>query len=382
MSNSNVHPLFSTSTLAQGSVETVPATLRVLRERLGLTRADLATKVNRTGAFVGQSEHVAKTLDANEVAIYAQALQVPGATLGMPLPESNPEGIHFRSNKISMKRQRQIIAKANVMSHALSCVLDLVNIGETPELPEYNVADYVDGPEGVARRVRLGLGLGDTPVPYIATLVEKHGGFVCTLPAAVEGVRGMTLRRNEFHGGPLVMVSDQIGNETRRFTLAHELGHLVLDRHSPEVDAREKEARADRFAGEFLAPYAQFRDQVAGRTPGRDLPRLLSLRATWGLHPASFVQRAYLCGDLTDRQRVAWFQALNARSAQIDSLAPVFPVHPTTLPALLRGLHEIGRSPESLAARIGFNNQELRDAIDGWEPPTQASTQPLRLVRS
>lgn len=382
MPNSNVHALFSATALSPGSVETVPDTLRLLRERLGLTRTELAKKVGRTGAFVGQSEKVSKTLGPHDLAVYAQALQVPASTLGMPLPETDPEGIHFRSNKIVVKKQRQIIAKANVISHALTCALDLVHTVQTPDLPEYNVADFPDGAEGVARQLRIDFAMGEGPAPYVAQFIEQHGGFVCTLPDAVEGVRGMTLRRNEFPGGPLVLVSDQIGNETRRFTLAHELGHLVMDRFSPTADQQEVERRADRFAGEFLAPYDQVRTDIAGRTPGHDLPRVLNLRARWGLHPKSFVQRAFLGGDLTERQRVAWFQALNARTAQIASLPPVFPVQMTTLPALLRGLHEVGHSPELLAATVGFNNNELRASIDGWDDTVPAPAQPLRLVRT
>ena len=121
---------------------------------------------------------------------------------------------------------------------------------------------------------------------------------------------------------------------------------------------------------------------MAGRTPGHDLPQLLRLRATWGLHPTSFVQRAYLGGDLTERQRVAWFQTLKAREAQINALPPVYPVKTLTLPGLLRGLHDVEYSPESLAVAVGFNHQELRDNVDGWEPPAPSPVSGLRLVHS
>ncbi len=66
-----------------------------------------------------------------------------------------------------------------------------------------------------------------------------------------DGADGLTIR----HGGRyLVLYDEQIENERRRaFTLAHELGHILLT-HGGGTDAATEEREANAFAASLLAP--------------------------------------------------------------------------------------------------------------------------------
>ncbi len=65
----------------------------------------------------------------------------------------------------------------------------------------------------------------------------------------------------------LIILNGEDALAQARFTLAHELGHIVLgdlarggpDGVAPPADAREREALCDRFAAELLLPAAALR---------------------------------------------------------------------------------------------------------------------------
>ena len=59
---------------------------------------------------------------------------------------------------------------------------------------------------------------------------------------------------------PITLVTRSVVDDTRRFTVAHEFAHLVMDEASGPADDADVEARADAFAGELLAPYAEIQD--------------------------------------------------------------------------------------------------------------------------
>jgi Zn-dependent peptidase ImmA (M78 family) len=74
--------------------------------------------------------------------------------------------------------------------------------------------------------------------------------------------------------------------DRRRFTMAHELGHLVLHEDSYTDDHGEREANA--FAAEFLMPAEQIRPQLRRLT----LKRALALKLEWHASVAALIIRA------------------------------------------------------------------------------------------
>ncbi len=76
-----------------------------------------------------------------------------------------------------------------------------------------------------------------------------------TAPAYFAGAEGVTVRRG---GTYLVLYDERVQNERRRaFTLAHEIGHILLS-HSGEATATE-EREANAFAAALLCPEVALR---------------------------------------------------------------------------------------------------------------------------
>lgn len=69
------------------------------------------------------------------------------------------------------------------------------------------------------------------------------------------------------HEDKLVVINNSHSNGRKRFTAAHELGHIMLHPNENKIDYRicfsdstPKEIEANRFAAEILMPYGIFQD--------------------------------------------------------------------------------------------------------------------------
>lgn len=101
----------------------------------------------------------------------------------------------------------------------------------------------------------------------LAAIARRLGATVYVTPLA-QDVSGLILKHE--HDDPEIFVNSEEPIERQRFTLAHEIGHLIersevaCDRDFSFVDYRQKgrydlhEFFADEFAGELLMPAEKF----------------------------------------------------------------------------------------------------------------------------
>ena len=88
-------------------------------------------------------------------------------------------------------------------------------------------------------------------------------------------------------GVPVIMLNSQTPGCRHRFTLAHELGHILMHHHiAPEKD-RDFELEANMFASELLVPDREFK-------PGmyREIAQWGSLKRYWGISIAALLFKA------------------------------------------------------------------------------------------
>jgi len=94
--------------------------------------------------------------------------------------------------------------------------------------------------EGAAADLRRHWGLGIQPIAHLIDLCEQRGVRVIAVDeSGFDGLYG------EAGDMPIVVISRGWPGDRQRFTLAHELGHLM---------GIEEEAECNRFAGAFLFP--------------------------------------------------------------------------------------------------------------------------------
>lgn len=145
----------------------------------------------------------------------------------------------------------------------------------------------LDEVEDVAVRVRHYWNLGLNPIPDLIDTLEARGIKVFTTRFDDPRFEGMSARADQHH---VVVVGQSWPGDRQRFTLAHELGHLVLDERLD--DDLDKEKAADRFAGAFLVPAAKVIEALGARRRSLEVYELYLLKQEYGLSIGGWSYRA------------------------------------------------------------------------------------------
>lgn len=151
--------------------------------------------------------------------------------------------------------------------------------------------------------------LGEEPINDIVSLLEEHGFNIITVDWDKEKIDGFS---QMIGSRPVIMIDGKRGTKQRRqFSIAHELGHLILHREMKEM-TDEMEDEADEFAGCFLMPERMIR---------RDMIRnnadfFVELSKKWLVSPQALVERCWNLGllgrdiDENDAKRHSLYQKL------------------------------------------------------------------------
>ncbi|AEH02716.1 ImmA/IrrE family metallo-endopeptidase [Lacinutrix sp. 5H-3-7-4] len=156
----------------------------------------------------------------------------------------------------------------------------------------FKTLDIEDGytPEYIANYTRKFLGLKpNEPVKDICNLLEVNGIIIAELDA-FDKFDGVSFETD--NGYPVIVLNKNFSNDRKRFTLAHELGHLLM--HSinnpaiPKHRKKELENEANTFASEFLMPKAAIKNSLYDLR----LSDLAEYKRFWLTSMASIIRRA------------------------------------------------------------------------------------------
>jgi Zn-dependent peptidase ImmA (M78 family) len=174
---------------------------------------------------------------------------------------------------------------------------------------------------------------------------EEHPGFSgLTAKARTEDGR-------EF---PVVAVSNRWPGDRQRFTLAHELGHLLLaGRLAVGLD---EEKACDRFAGAFLAPRTSVHQLLGPSRHALEWQELYVLKHEFGLSMSGWLQRAKHCGVITDAVHLLLIKRFSAKGwRKSEPGNPLPQEHPRVFDQLVyRALAEKYISESKAAELLGI----------------------------
>lgn len=273
--------------------------LKIARAASGLSLRDLSAKIeNRVSAqAIGKYERDEDMPSSGVLIALAGALE---KSVDYLLGEDALElqGVDFRKKPSTSAREEAAI-KANSLHFlerylAVEDMLQLRSVDwDKPRSAPHPVSDLRDA-EDAARSVREDWGLGNDPIPDLSELLEEHGIKVLSL--MLENIDGLAAEvgRGSHMAARVIVVKKDAWAERKRFTLAHELGHMVL---SPPADMKEAdvEKAANRFAGAFLIPADILRAEMGSERSSVSVGELLALKKRFGV---SMQAIAYRCKDL------------------------------------------------------------------------------------
>lgn len=265
-----------------------------------------------------------------------------------PLPDL-PEGNYRRLKRGKSKVTKQIRAQVRQ-------VVELVQRAEgdgSLRLPNVLLEpitslDRMDKIETLTVHIREMLGVGDRdPIPNLTRAVERAGVVVVALPTEMEDHSGFSVWPDFGLGGrPVIALSRGHSGDRDRFTIAHELGHLILHTYRANVEPGDYEAEANRFAGALLMSHWA---AVEVLRPPVTLKTLKAAKATFGISMGAGAQRALDLEIISKTQFTSLRKQLSARGWNRNEPIEVGKEKPLLIAKVLTAL--AGEGPLSEQAR-------------------------------
>ncbi len=202
-------------------------------------------------------------------------------------------------------RKRSNISKSLILQFETKCKLIgyiVDEFAESVEWPEFkflalNVEEGYS-PKYIANYNRKLLKLTpDEPVSNIIRLFENFGVIVYEIYSH-EKFDGLSFITDK--GFPIIVINKWLSNDRKRFTLAHELGHILMhnENNYPVSPSRPKEVEANEFAGEFLMPEQAIKASLVGLR----MSSLSELKIYWQTSMSSIIRRAKNLGCIGDER--------------------------------------------------------------------------------
>ena len=164
-------------------------------------------------------------------------------------------------------------------------------------------------PEKAARVARSTLGLSpDKPIPNLIHTLEQFGIFILGLPVRLKGRDAWSAWVGINPRYPLIIIPTGSLGGRLRFTVGHELDHLL----APDLrgSLALSEEFADRFASEFLLPEAGVNDELEAPLNFLNVKRL---SRRWGVSPQFVVMRSVQLEKVSKRRGQQMFKELAVR---------------------------------------------------------------------
>lgn len=336
-----------------------PARLTQARVRQGLSKSELAAAVDVSSAAIGQYEADVNAPRLEVIERLARVLKVQPDffNVGRPMARIDTVNAHFRSLRSTRVSDRQRALATTTLVWELTFALE-----RSVKLPDADLPKLPTGtsPADAARALRAHWNLPDGPVKHLVATAESRGIVVVVRPLSeverVDAFSAVIVER------PIVITTPRRTENVfrHRFSIAHEIGHLLLHADSDEQSAAV-EREADEFAAAFLTPAAAMDTVLPQRL---DLAALDRLGRTWGVSPHSLVRR------MVERNRVTESSARRAYQRLASSYDPeTDPTssYPGETPTLLRKAAELaaahGTNAPALAELLRLPTAQVRDLL-------------------
>lgn len=266
--------------------------LTFAREYRGFSQTELAKRVaGLSQSNLSKFEKLGGSLSETVLRRMMDALEFPFEFLNIEI-NNNPESKHYRKkSRIGVKDKAMIDKFVSVATYVFDNILD--EFDAPPFNFHYLNVENGISPEEAARQTRRTCRIGGGAIRNICNLLERNGVFVYFWDCEYEDFDGVSLVSDK--GNHIIIVNKNMANDRIRFSLAHELGHLVMHNSMFVVlEARDKEKEADQFAAEFLMPERE----VGNALLNVRLSALPLLKQMWLTSMSSLIVRAKTLGKI------------------------------------------------------------------------------------
>ena len=205
----------------------------------------------------------------------------------------------------------------------------------------------------------------DTPVPHLINRLERLGALVFALPLRLEKIDAFSAWADIDGPRPFLALSKDCPGDRTRYSVAHELGHLVLHRG---LDGRTQnlEDEANEFAAEFLLPERAMRHTISSNL---SLSQAIQLKKRWRVSIQAIVRRARTLNIISERRYRELFTQLSARGWRRAEPVEIPVEHPRSF----RKMAEMLYKPDytfGLAEALAISISKASSLLSLYAPPS------------
>lgn len=353
--------------------------LRLARQRLGLTQKYAAAQLGVQQPILSRYENTVADPASAFLMKAASAYKVPREFFDILDPVYGPPvSVHtmLRGRRdVTARDLDMITAELNVRLIHLRRLFEAVDFSPSSDVPALGLDEY-ESPEKIATVVRAHWGVPSGSVKDLTRLAERAGIVVGMSKFGGAPVSGVTFRAPG--RAPLILLNENHAADRLRFTLAHELGHIVMHK----FPSATMENEANEFASEFLMPREEMRHAFRGRKITIEL--LAALKPEWRVAMQALLYRATKLGFLTQNQSRYMWQQISSRGWRLREPRELdFPQEkPRVLDLIINAyLLDLGYSLEELTKLLKVSVHEFVD-LYGTPTPNGPEKPRLRVVRS
>jgi Zn-dependent peptidase ImmA (M78 family)/DNA-binding XRE family transcriptional regulator len=307
-----------------------PEMITIARESRGYSQSDLAKKMKVSQGKISKMESGLIGVSDEMLKELSKKLNYPENFFMLPEPVYGTGYslmFHRKRKSLSQKIIATIHAQMNIHRIVVSRLLNSVDIDV--KFKPLDIDEYDENVEEIADAVRAAWYIPRGPIKNLTETIERAGGIIIKCDFGTPKVDAIS----QWIPGlpPLFFVNMNVPGDRLRFSLAHELAHVIMHR----VPRPEMEEEADRFAAQFLMPM----QEIASSLSNISLAKLASLKLYWKVSMAALLKRASDLKKITDRKaRTLWMQMSKAGYRTHE---PVELSIPYEEPALLKKIIDV-----------------------------------------
>lgn len=313
--------------------------IRSIRHLLSISQTELADATGFSQSLVSQVENGVRDPTSELLQAVAECTATPISFFYAAPPDVPLGSLRFR--KRSAVRATESKRVKILFDEAYRVAADLLDGSgyPRPNLPLVTDEPSREDLERLAVETRESLQLsGDGPVRHLTRACERSGIVVVPL-----SIPNLTESEDEVvgHYGVSCWLSREDpavigffangGGDRQRFTIAHELAHLVL--HGRRRTIRNPEGEANYFASALMIPEHRAREMFAEGNV--TLTSLQKMKAYWGVSMQALIMRGSHLGFIDDARKTSLFKQLSARGWRKQEPVTVNAEEPLLLWSLL-----------------------------------------------
>jgi len=315
--------------------------LETARQLRKLTQKEVAVSVGISQASLSKAERGLQDLPDETMERLSSFYDVP-VSFFFNNNSITPAGHLYYRKKLTLSEKTicSFVAKVQIIK---SIIDELMSSVELPEyhLNSYDPSDY--SPKEIADRIRHEIGIARGPIPNLIKLLEDNGVIVIRTDFGTDKIDGLTTITAS--NRKVMFINELMPNDRIRFSVAHELGHLIMHIARSPRSEDTVEDEADSFASQFLMPESEIKPSLYNL----NLQNLAQLKRRWRVSMRALIRRARDL-DTINKDEYRNFQIIFSKKGYNRNEPIMLPIETPTLFDETLNLYKL---------ELGYNDEDL-----------------------